>query len=67
MFSDVAIVGRRGIIKFRSIGGLGGRRSFLQNSCNYRKGSRDKDLAVSVRSRSRLSWLDSRKYVDDGR
>lgn len=33
----------------------------------YRNVSRNKDLTVSVRSRSRLVWLDSRKYVDDGR
>lgn len=33
----------------------------------YRNGSRKKDLAVSVKSRSRLVWFDSRKYVDDGR
>lgn len=33
----------------------------------YRNGTRNKDLAVSVRGRSRLVWLESRKYVDDGR
>lgn len=33
----------------------------------YRNGSRNKDLAASVRSQSRVILLDNRKYVDDGR
>lgn len=33
----------------------------------YRNGGRNKNLAVNVKSRIGSVWLDSRKYVDDGR